>query len=86
MPKLHNRLRVKEAAEFLGVVPNTVRNWGQQGKIPEHRHPGNNYRLFKKTDLEELLRRIEESGTYPSGRQRPSNRKGKARRSARARR
>ena len=28
-------VRVQEAAEILGVVPNTVRKWGAAGKIPE---------------------------------------------------
>ncbi len=48
-------LRVKEAAELLGVCPNTVRAWGAQGKIPELRHPINNYRLYRRDDLEGLL-------------------------------
>lgn len=54
--KLDGYLRIKEAAEYLGVSPNTLRNWGRGGKIAEHRHPVNNYRLFKKTDLDRLLR------------------------------
>jgi DNA (cytosine-5)-methyltransferase 1 len=54
-------LRVKEAARFLDVSPNTVRAWGAAGKIPEFRHPANNYRLYKKTDLEGLLRRLTRS-------------------------
>jgi len=54
-------IRVKEAAELLGVSPNTVRAWGAQGKIPEYRHPANNYRLYKSEELERLLRQIEAS-------------------------
>ena len=42
MMRREGYLRVKEAAEFLGVAPNTVRSWGQAGKIPEYRHPVNN--------------------------------------------
>lgn len=56
MEKLDGYLRIKEAAEFLGVSPNTLRNWGRGGKFEEHRHPVNNYRLYKKTDLTRLLR------------------------------
>jgi MerR family transcriptional regulator, copper efflux regulator len=56
MEKLENYLRIKEAAEYLGVAPNTLRNWGRDGKIIEHRHPVNNYRLYKKSDLDRLLR------------------------------
>ena len=56
MDKLDGYFRIKEAAEYLGVSPNTLRNWGRDGKIAEHRHPMNNYRLYKKTDLTRLLR------------------------------
>ena len=56
MDKLDGYLRIKEAAEYLGVSANTLRNWGRDGKITEHRHPMNNYRLYKKDDLTRLLR------------------------------
>lgn len=52
-------VRVKEAAELLGVCTNTVRSWGAAGKIPEHRHPINNYRLYKRKDLERILKAIQ---------------------------
>ena len=55
MAKLDSYLTVNDAAEFLGVSPNTIRNWGRDGKIKEHRHPINNYRLFKVVDLERIL-------------------------------
>ena len=67
MTKLHEYVTIKEAAQFLGVSPNTLRNWHRDGKIPVFRSPISNYRLFKKRDLEELLLQIEESGTYPTG-------------------
>ena len=51
-------VRVQEAAEILGVVPNTVRKWGAAGKIPEYRHPANGYRLYKRDELEAFLRQI----------------------------
>jgi DNA (cytosine-5)-methyltransferase 1 len=54
-------LGVKEAAELLDVSPNTIRAWGASGKIPEYRHPVNNYRLFKRTDLERILNRLRQS-------------------------
>jgi MerR family transcriptional regulator, copper efflux regulator len=59
MEKLDGYLRIKEAAEYLGVSPNTLRNWGRFGKITEHRHAVNNYRLYKKSELARLLRRTE---------------------------
>lgn len=59
-------LRVKEAAELLGVSPNTVRAWGADGKIPEYRHPVNNYRLYKRKDLEKVIKQLEKSVTRSS--------------------
>lgn len=54
-------VRIKEAAEFLGVSQNTLRNWGRTGKIIEHRDPINGYRLYRRTDLDAVLREIEQS-------------------------
>lgn len=59
MTNLQHFLTIKGAAEYLGVTANTLRNWGAAGKIPEFRHPVNNYRLYKPKDLEALLKRIE---------------------------
>ena len=56
-------VRVQEAAEILGVVPNTVRKWGAAGKIPEYRHPANGFRLYKRQELEAFLKRIESTQT-----------------------
>jgi len=67
MPKVDEYLTVKEAAKYLGISPNTLRNWDREGKIPVYRHPMSNYRLFKKEDLQEVLRQIEASGEYPAG-------------------
>lgn len=60
MARTTDLIRVKEAAGLLGVSPNTVRAWGASGRIPEYRHPVNNYRLYKREELEGLMRRIEE--------------------------
>ena len=49
---------VKEAAMILDVAPNTIRAWGAGGKITEYRHPVNNYRLYKRKELEELLKKL----------------------------
>ena len=54
-------MRVKEAAELLGVSPNTVRAWGAAGKIPEYRHPANSYRLYQRSELEKVLAKVRES-------------------------
>ena len=65
MPKLHEYMRIKQAAEHLGVCQNTLRNWEASGKIPVHRHPLNNYRLFAVSDLEKLLKTTERSVNKP---------------------
>jgi DNA (cytosine-5)-methyltransferase 1 len=68
---------IKQAAKFVGISANTPRNWHRDAKIPVYRNPVSNYRLFKKADLEELLRQIEQSGQFPTGwkRSAPRNRK-----------
>lgn len=65
MPKLDEFLRIQDAAKHLGVCRNTLRNWCRQGKIPEYRHPVNNYRLFKVSDLEQLLAQAERAVAKP---------------------
>ena len=59
MSQAETYLQVKEAAEFLGVSPNTIRKWGREDKLPEYRHPLNNYRLYKRSDLARLLQRLQ---------------------------
>jgi excisionase family DNA binding protein len=54
-PKLSEYLTVKEAAEYLGVSASTLRNWDRQGKLKPYRHPVNDYRLYERKRLEELL-------------------------------
>ena len=61
MMKNEGYVRVKQAAEILGVSPNTVRAWGADGKLAEHRHPLNNYRLYKRSELEKIVRKVERS-------------------------
>jgi len=56
---LSEYLTIHDASTYLGVSPNTLRNWGRDGKVPMHRHPINKYRLFKRSDLEEILKQIE---------------------------
>jgi len=44
-------LTLSEVAKVLGVHPNTVRNWADQGRIPVQRTSGG-HRRFKRTDFE----------------------------------
>lgn len=59
MLKLKDFLRISDAAEYLGVSPNTLRNWESAGKIVARRHPVNDYRLFRREDLGALLKEVE---------------------------
>jgi len=63
--KLDEYLTIKEAAAFLGVAVNTLRNWGRDGKVAMHRHPVNDFRLFKISDLQQLLRDTQQSRSGP---------------------
>lgn len=58
---LREYVQIKDAAEFLGVSPSTLRNWERAGKIAAYRNPINHYRLFRRPDLERLLADIEHS-------------------------
>jgi MerR family copper efflux transcriptional regulator len=59
--KLSDYLQISEAAEYLGVSANTLRNWERAGKIVAHRHPMNAYRLFMREDLDALLQQVQHS-------------------------
>ena len=61
MENLQNYIMVREAAQFLGVSTGTLRNWEKSGKIKTHRNPVNGYRLYKKKDLEALLKQVLQS-------------------------
>jgi len=50
---------IKEASKILGVSALTLRNWDKNGKLEAKRHPMNNYRVYKKEDLEALIQGIE---------------------------
>lgn len=54
-------LTVKEVAGLLGVTPLTLRNWDKKGKLKARRNPINNYRVYKREDIEELVGEIEAS-------------------------
>ena len=51
-------LQIKEAAEYLNVTTKTMRNWDEAGKLKPYRNPMNKYRLYKKADLDKLLKKI----------------------------
>jgi excisionase family DNA binding protein len=57
MNKLSDYMHTSEAAEYLGVHDNTIRNWAARGELPMHRNPANSYRLFKRSDLDAFLKK-----------------------------
>ena len=71
MPKLDGYLRIKEASEYLGVSPNTLRNWGRSGKLAERRHPMNGYRLYSREELDDLLNQVEQPSSRKLKRRKP---------------
>ncbi|MDX1535331.1 MAG: helix-turn-helix domain-containing protein [Candidatus Spechtbacterales bacterium] len=50
---------VGEAAYILGVTPLTMRNWDKKGKLKAKRNPINNYRIYKASDIENFLRKLD---------------------------
>jgi DNA (cytosine-5)-methyltransferase 1 len=58
MLKPMNYLKITEAAAFVGVEKETLRNWERSKKISVYRDPISSHRLYKKEDLEELLKKI----------------------------
>src|SRR3972149_2992958 len=52
-------ITIKQASKILGVSPLTLRNWDNNGKLKAHRHPMNNYRVYKIEDLEQVIVEIE---------------------------
>lgn len=56
-------ITIKQAAEILGVTPLTLRNWDKSGRFPARRHPMNNYRVYKLSDLDKLFKGIDSGDT-----------------------
>jgi MerR family transcriptional regulator, copper efflux regulator len=58
MTNLKEHLRVKEAADFLGISTMTLRRWDNCKKLKAKRNPINNYRLYNRKELEVILKEI----------------------------
>jgi hypothetical protein len=68
-----DRITIKDAAAILGVSEMTLRRWDKAGKFKARRHPINNYRFYRRDQVERLRKMIETgSVTPPSRDQRPS--------------
>jgi DNA (cytosine-5)-methyltransferase 1 len=55
MPESPKLITIKDAAKLFGVTPLTLRNWDKNGKLKALRHPMNNYRVYKREDVEKLI-------------------------------
>lgn len=58
--KITEYLSVSEAAAMLGVSPSTLRNWDRRGKLKAVRHPMNQYRLYRRHEVEQILFKLEQ--------------------------
>jgi DNA (cytosine-5)-methyltransferase 1 len=58
MTNFKGYIKVKEAADLLGVTVMTLHRWDAKGRLKALRHPINHYRLYKRSDLEKLLKRL----------------------------
>ncbi|MDP3785061.1 MAG: MerR family DNA-binding transcriptional regulator [bacterium] len=52
-------INIKGAAKLLGVSPLTLRNWDKKQKLVAYRHPINNYRVYRRDEIENFLQKIE---------------------------
>jgi molybdopterin-binding protein len=52
--EIDDRLRLGEAAEILGVSPETVRRWADEGRLPAERSAGGQ-RLVRREDVSRVL-------------------------------
>ncbi len=76
MAKISEYLTVGEAAEYLGVHPDSLRRWDRAGKLEPHRHPINNFRLYLRRDLDRLLAQIRGKGKEAARLQRVEKKSG----------
>ena len=53
-----NYVKIKEAAEILGVSPMTLRRWDKKGKLKAPRHRFNNYRVYDRQKINQLQKKL----------------------------
>ncbi len=57
MYKKAKLLRIKEAADMLGVNPETLRRWDKEGKLPAVKVSIRGDRRYKPEDIEKFIER-----------------------------
>lgn len=63
MYNLKDFIGIKAAAVILGINDDTLRHWSDKGQIKTYRHPINGYKLYKRKDLEEFLKPLQDHRT-----------------------
>jgi len=58
-------LTIKQVATMLSVSTLTLRNWDKRGRLVAHRHPMNNYRVYRREDIEKVVKQIEDDPRRP---------------------
>ncbi len=56
---MNKYITIKDASKILGVSKITLRNWDKSGKLEAHRHPFNNYRVYRTEDIDKVIEMIE---------------------------
>lgn len=52
---MNDLMTLSEASEYIGKSKESLRRWDNEGKLPAVREPMSNYRLYRKTDLDNLF-------------------------------
>lgn len=59
MPRKVKLLKLREAAEMLGVNPQTLRRWDREGKLLAVKIGTRGHRRYKKEEIEQLVKKRE---------------------------
>jgi len=62
---------IEEAATYLGLTSQTLRNWDKSGKINCIREPGSNYRLFSEDELDSIKSSVKPKIVRPQNNESP---------------
>jgi len=55
---INEYIGIEETSKMLNVSKLTLRRWDKEGKLKAYRHPINNWRMYKKEEIENLLKGI----------------------------
>lgn len=61
MLKVSDYLTVTQAAEYLGIHAQTLRNWDKIGKLVAYRWSAKRIRMYRREDLDKYLEGFEQS-------------------------